>query len=221
MNWLTENYDTILQILGGIYVIATLIATLTPTGKDDTILAKIGNFFDRIGIQLKKPRIMIALIMLVPVLMLQPGCSTIDNMSEDNKAVAKRMLTGALKIGLQFAVSEVTEKNPDLRPIFTGLSDVLQISVNADASAPEDLRTTIDEYLAAKVDDPFTRQLISQALASSLEIYAEFYRANLDKDVDHELKLMVVAMSNALDMGALGFGDSTPDSDPYVLRLPE
>lgn len=54
MNWIANNYQAVLEVLGAVYVAATLIATLTPTGKDDTILQKIGAFFDRIGIQLKK-----------------------------------------------------------------------------------------------------------------------------------------------------------------------
>lgn len=53
MNWIAQNYEAVLQALGAVYVAATLIATLTPTGKDNTILEKIGAFFDRIGIQLK------------------------------------------------------------------------------------------------------------------------------------------------------------------------
>jgi len=54
MTWITENYTAVLQALGAVYLAATIIATLTPTGKDDTFLAKVGAFFDRIGIQLKK-----------------------------------------------------------------------------------------------------------------------------------------------------------------------
>ena len=54
MNWIINNYNIVLEILGGFYVVATLIATITPTGKDDTFLEKVGAFFDRVGVQLKK-----------------------------------------------------------------------------------------------------------------------------------------------------------------------
>ena len=54
MNWILENYTYLLEILGGLYMTATLIATVTPTGKDNTVLEKVGAFFDRIGFQLKK-----------------------------------------------------------------------------------------------------------------------------------------------------------------------
>ena len=53
MNWITENYDTVLQILGAVYLVATLVATLTPTDKDNTFLAKVGKWADRIGLKLK------------------------------------------------------------------------------------------------------------------------------------------------------------------------
>ena len=41
MNFITQHYDEILQILGAVVALATLIVKLTPTQKDDTILAKI------------------------------------------------------------------------------------------------------------------------------------------------------------------------------------
>jgi len=53
MNWITENYQTILQILGAVYTVATLIAVLTPSDKDDTFLAKVGKWADRVGFNLK------------------------------------------------------------------------------------------------------------------------------------------------------------------------
>lgn len=56
MEWLQNNWDTILQIAGGVYLVATLIATLTPTTKDNDWLSKIGRLFDRIGLQIKNPK---------------------------------------------------------------------------------------------------------------------------------------------------------------------
>jgi|AntAceMinimDraft_6_1070360.scaffolds.fasta_scaffold08582_5 hypothetical protein len=53
ITWITENWTTILAALGGVYGVATVIATLTPTGKDDSFLAKVGAIADRIGLQLK------------------------------------------------------------------------------------------------------------------------------------------------------------------------
>lgn len=53
IEFITTNGSTLLQILGGIYLVATLIATLTPSDKDNTVLEKIGNIADRIGIKLK------------------------------------------------------------------------------------------------------------------------------------------------------------------------
>lgn len=53
MNWLIENWETILQILGSFYAVASLIATLTPSDKDNTALEKIGKIADRFGLKLK------------------------------------------------------------------------------------------------------------------------------------------------------------------------
>jgi hypothetical protein len=53
INWCKDNYEGILAAVGAFYAFATVVATLTPTGKDDTILEKIGAIADRFGIQLK------------------------------------------------------------------------------------------------------------------------------------------------------------------------
>lgn len=39
--WITEHWKDILAIIGGIVTVASLIVKLTPSTKDDAILAKI------------------------------------------------------------------------------------------------------------------------------------------------------------------------------------
>ncbi|MBR3632130.1 MAG: hypothetical protein IKN49_03590 [Elusimicrobiaceae bacterium] len=41
MKFLTQHAEEVLQILGAVVTLATLIVKLTPTSKDDGILAKI------------------------------------------------------------------------------------------------------------------------------------------------------------------------------------
>ena len=41
MKYITEHGGELLEILGAVVAVATLIVKLTPTTKDDTILAKI------------------------------------------------------------------------------------------------------------------------------------------------------------------------------------
>ena len=53
MNWITENYVTLLAILGSLYGVASLVASLTPSDKDDSFLEKVGKWADRIGLNLK------------------------------------------------------------------------------------------------------------------------------------------------------------------------
>jgi len=38
--WITEHYNDVLQIIGAVVALATLVVKLTPTQKDDTLLAK-------------------------------------------------------------------------------------------------------------------------------------------------------------------------------------
>ena len=41
MNWITQHYDEVLQIIGAVVALATLIVKLTPTQQDDNVLAKV------------------------------------------------------------------------------------------------------------------------------------------------------------------------------------
>ena len=42
-----------LAMLGAFYTIATVIANITPTDKDNTLLEKFGGLMDRFGLKLK------------------------------------------------------------------------------------------------------------------------------------------------------------------------
>lgn len=39
--WIKSNYSTILEIIGAVVTLATIIVKLTPTDSDDKVLAKI------------------------------------------------------------------------------------------------------------------------------------------------------------------------------------
>lgn len=41
ITFMSEHYDDVLQIIGAVVALATLIVKLTPTQKDDNVLAKI------------------------------------------------------------------------------------------------------------------------------------------------------------------------------------
>ncbi len=41
MNWIIENWQGLLAVLGGLVSVSTLIVAITPSQKDDAILAKV------------------------------------------------------------------------------------------------------------------------------------------------------------------------------------
>lgn len=41
VNWIVEHWSDVLAIIGGVVSVATIIVKLTPTAKDDTVLAAI------------------------------------------------------------------------------------------------------------------------------------------------------------------------------------
>ena len=53
IGWIQANWEGILSALGAVYAAATAIALVTPSDRDDTFLAKVGGWADRIGLKLK------------------------------------------------------------------------------------------------------------------------------------------------------------------------
>ena len=53
MDWLVNNWQTVLLIITSIVTLASIIVKLTPTPADDAILAKIINFLKVIGLYKK------------------------------------------------------------------------------------------------------------------------------------------------------------------------
>lgn len=51
--WFQENGEAVLAVLGAFYALATAIAAVTPSDKDDTFLDNVGAFFDRVGLKIK------------------------------------------------------------------------------------------------------------------------------------------------------------------------
>lgn len=54
LEWIAAHYDEVLAIIGGIVSVASLIVKLTPTTKDDAILAKIVSVLEYVSIVNKK-----------------------------------------------------------------------------------------------------------------------------------------------------------------------
>lgn len=50
MEWVFNNWHVIVAILGGVLTLATLITGLTPTPKDDAVVAKIRDVLGRLGV---------------------------------------------------------------------------------------------------------------------------------------------------------------------------
>lgn len=50
INWLQQNWKDVLAIIGGIVTTASIIVKLTPTQKDNNILAKIIKVLSALGI---------------------------------------------------------------------------------------------------------------------------------------------------------------------------
>ena len=53
MDWLVNNWQTVLLIITSIVTLASIIVKLTPTPADDAILAKVINFLKVIGLYKK------------------------------------------------------------------------------------------------------------------------------------------------------------------------
>lgn len=46
INWITDNGDTVWGIVSGVIAVAAMVATLTPTPKDDTAVSQLKKLLD-------------------------------------------------------------------------------------------------------------------------------------------------------------------------------
>ena len=53
MNWIAENWDSILLVITGLISVASVIVKLTPNETDNQILEKIVKFFEKLGLNNK------------------------------------------------------------------------------------------------------------------------------------------------------------------------
>ncbi len=54
LDWITEHWDDVLAIYGGLVAICTTVVKFTPSTKDDEIIGKIINFLDFFSTAFKK-----------------------------------------------------------------------------------------------------------------------------------------------------------------------
>lgn len=50
MEWITAHWKDVLAVIGGVVTVASLIVKLTPTQKDDTVLAKLIKILSVLGL---------------------------------------------------------------------------------------------------------------------------------------------------------------------------
>ncbi len=56
MSWILENKEALISIITGIVAVASAIAALTPTPKDDTIVGKIYKVIDMLALNVGKAK---------------------------------------------------------------------------------------------------------------------------------------------------------------------
>tara|TARA_R110002020_G_scaffold22733_1_gene76430 strand:- start:1526 stop:1702 length:177 start_codon:yes stop_codon:yes gene_type:complete len=56
MSWILENKEALISILTGVVALASAIAALTPTPKDDTIVGKIYKVIDLLALNVGKAK---------------------------------------------------------------------------------------------------------------------------------------------------------------------
>lgn len=48
IEWIKTNWDTILEVIGVVYIVAELVVKLTPSEKDNTILKKVVDLVNQV-----------------------------------------------------------------------------------------------------------------------------------------------------------------------------
>lgn len=54
MDWLLEHWDSILTAIAGVVTVASVVVKLTPTPKDNEVLAKVRKILEKLALTPKK-----------------------------------------------------------------------------------------------------------------------------------------------------------------------
>lgn len=57
MNWILENYQDVLAVIGGLVTFASIVVKITPSQKDDAFLEKVISILEKFSVFNKKPSV--------------------------------------------------------------------------------------------------------------------------------------------------------------------
>jgi hypothetical protein len=53
MNWLFEHWQQVVEMVGGVVIVARVVVKLTPTPTDDSVLEKLVNILKHVGLHIE------------------------------------------------------------------------------------------------------------------------------------------------------------------------
>lgn len=136
------------------------------------------------------------------------GCQTI----RDNPEIAKTVL----RVGLRAATYAVTQKNPELSPYLSGVSDLL-FNIPF-AASPEQVNAKISELVDSKVSEPLYRDSLKDVTQLAVSFYSDVYARYKDQLSDAQLQAVLKAMGEAISQGLSSGTPAGPSGHTLVLE---
>ncbi len=133
---------------------------------------------------------------------LASGCATTGPAAETQKQLAYRVAVSAARTALAVGLREMARRNPEMGHWARGISVFLRAMAGDGIVDLETLKPRLENYIHARVTDPFYRRLLAVRLAEALEIYGLFFSDNPELFSPSEQALFLISLAEEMALAA-------------------
>jgi hypothetical protein len=124
---------------------------------------------------------------------------------DDSEKVSQ--IASVIKSGTAISVGTLTARDPETKKYFKSAVVGLRAATGGDDLTPEAIVSSINEYV--NITDSAYSGVIEGGLGLALAAYKTFYQANIEKEIDGYLIILLSAIADGIESGIGGNAPAT------------
>lgn len=143
-------------------------------------------------------------IVLLIFLATQTSCNLFNSPIDNGSELKLQRIATLVESGTTVAVASAVIANPKLIPHFKTAAVALTAAADGENLSPEEVTQVLDRYLS---NIGSYEVFIKQALSLSVSTYSRFYEVNLGDKIKPQLKTILLALRDGVNMGVEASND--------------